>query len=177
LLIGDRVIFRYRDEESIVTQHVGLDCGADRHRSSDTNVDDPVSEPSGLLVGRHRVQFHTDIRPCSPESVEKRRHELIRRRVDEAETEPTPRPDTQLFGCPKHALRRHEELACIGEERLTVDGQRHSSGRALKQRESEVGFELPDLLTQRRLRNVEPRRSPAEVKFVGDGNKCIESTK
>ncbi len=174
-LCGDCVTDGHGNQQSIMAEHIGLHGRTHGDRAGDANVDRSVGQRPSLLVGRHRVEFDTYIGPCRPEAMQERRDELIGGRVDETEPESTPSADTKLLGSPQHALRRHEELTGMGEKRLTVGGQSHSTSCPLEQGETEVGLELADLLAQRRLSDVELRGSSPEMELVGNGDKGTEA--
>ncbi|GAA4046218.1 hypothetical protein GCM10023063_36680 [Arthrobacter methylotrophus] len=52
-------------------------------------------------------------------------------------------------------------------------GEFNLAGIALKQRRTQVGFELPNQATEGRLRYVEPLGCPAEVKLLRHGHEGL----
>ena len=61
-------------------------------------------------------------------------------------------------------------------ELFTLRREPHPPCRAMEQFDTELGLQLADLVAQRRLGNVQPFRSAAEVEFVGDDHEIPEAT-
>ena len=103
--------------------------------------------------------------------MERTRRRSSRRNPDgdgRAHQREAPRPPWQPPAPRPEAVERGAESGAVGR-------QPHPSRGALEERETEVGFELPDLLTERRLGNVKAVGGPSEVQFLGHGDEGIEA--
>ena len=67
-----------------------------------------------------------------------------------------------------------QDLPCLGEEHRPGRGQRDVVGAAFHQADAQLTLEPLHLLAQRRLRDVLPLRSPAEVQFLGQRHEVAE---
>ena len=70
-----------------------------------------------------------------------------------------------------------ERAARLDQEQAPWLGERHAPLRPREQESAEFSLELLDLLTQRRLRDVESRRSAPEMQLLGDGDEVAEMAK
>jgi hypothetical protein len=55
-------------------------------------------------------------------------------------------------------------------------GEPHGAGGALEQGQAELPFQPSNLLADRRLHDVQPRRGPAEVQLLGHGEEVLKLT-
>ena len=152
-----------------------VDRRPNRHRAGDTQVDIAVDERSGLLIGRHGVEFDIGLRPRRAKPAKEPWNELEGGRVDKAQAETTTGTNAKLLGRPGNPLRRDQKLSGVGQKGGAVGRQSHPPRGALEERETEVGFELPDLLAERRLGDVKAVSGPSEVQFLGHGDESIEA--
>ena len=155
-----------------MAEHRRVDRRPNRHRPGDTQVDVTVDERSGLLIRRHGMEFDIGLGPRRAKPAKEPWNELEGGRVDETQTE-TAAHQRKLLGRPGNPLRRDQKLSSVGQKSGAVGRQPHPS-RGARERETEVGFELPDLLTERRLGNVKAVGGPSEVQFLGHGDEGIE---
>ena len=74
-----------------------------------------------------------------------------------------------------HVRQVHpEEAEHFGQKRASCGSELHAASNALEQRRADLALEIADLTGERRLRDVEPRGSPSEVKLFGDGDQVPE---
>ena len=93
---------------------------------------------------------------------------------DEADAQPSDLSPCGAFGGALGARRLGECEARFGEKRAPRRGELHAASDALEQRRADLALEVADLTGERRLRDVEPRGSAAEVELFGDGNEVPE---
>jgi hypothetical protein len=74
-------------------------------------------------------------------------------------------------------FRRGEGAARALQEGVAGGGQLHAAAGAAQKDGAHHLLELPDLLAQRRLRDVKPPRRPAEVQLLRDGDEVAEVAK
>src|SRR5438094_6886271 len=77
--------------------------------------------------------------------------------------------------CGEHrTLDLREDLPCMFEKQSTSARQPHPSLGAFEQLDVDLFLELFDLVTERRLRDVEALRGPPEIQLFSDGNEVSE---
>jgi hypothetical protein len=74
-------------------------------------------------------------------------------------------------------IEAREHLPRLADEHATCIGQRNGSARAMQKRNPELLFEPPDCVRKPRLRDVQPRGRPTEVKLLADGDEVAEMAK
>ena len=62
------------------------------------------------------------------------------------------------------------------EERFARGGEAHAAGAAFEQLHADLGFQITNLLGQRRLRDAKPTRGLNETELFGGGNKVSKVT-
>jgi hypothetical protein len=67
-----------------------------------------------------------------------------------------------------HLVGLCQKRPCLAVQGDSGGGESHSGGRAAQQRTAEVGLQVFDGPTERRLRHVQPCGGTAEVEFLGD---------
>src|SRR3954469_9068533 len=75
------------------------------------------------------------------------------------------------------ALGEGERQPRLGQERTTACGELNAARHALEQRYLELALQVAYLPAQRRLRDVESLRGPAEVQFFRDGHEIPQMSK
>ena len=91
-------------------------------------------------------------------------------------------PDRQIAGAssggllrqPSRMIEATEDVFRLAQEHAAGVRQRHVMTAPIEQRDANFGFELPDLLAQRRLRGVEPGGGAREVQLVGDRHEVAQ---
>ena len=174
-MTGNGVVSRHGEHESVMAEHRRVDRRPNRHRAGHTQVDVAVDERSGLLIRRHGVKFDIGLGPRRAKPTKKPWNELEGGRVDETQTETTTGTNPKLFSRPGNPLRRDQKLSRMRQKGCAIGRQPHPPRGALEERKTEVGFELPDLLTECWLGNVKAVGGPAEVQFLGHGDEGIEA--
>ena len=134
-------------------------------------VDVAVDERSGLLIRRHGVKFDIGLGLRRARTAKEPWNELEGGRVDETQTKTTTGTNPKLFSRPGNPPNR--SCRAWGEG-CAVGRRPHPPRGALEERKTEVGFELPDLLTECWLGN-EGGGGPAEVQFLGHSGEGIEA--
>ena len=85
------------------------------------------------------------------------------------------------LGDARHALLHHgnavEDAPGLFEEELAALGQRHALCVATKQHRAEMVLERLDLLTERRLLDVEPRGGAGQVPGLGHRQEVAQMSK
>ena len=140
---------------------------ADIHAALDQRV------PLARIVHRHKGQFDLGIR-CA-EGMDDVGQHAVGRGTDEADRQASDRarpglPDGVFGGIhPVQNVPRPlpQDFAGGGEPDLTA--------RAVEEAGAEFLFQRLYLAGQRRLRNAEPCRRPAEMKLIGDGDEIMEA--
>lgn len=75
-----------------------------------------------------------------------------------------------------HRRRLGQEVPGRLQQRLACGGEPHGTGGALEERDPEIPLQQPDLLTERRLGDVQPLGGPPEVQFLGNGDESGKVT-
>ena len=73
-------------------------------------------------------------------------------------------------------LEAAEDVFRLAQEYATGVGQRHVMPAPFEKRDADLCFQLADLLTERRLRGMEPRGGAREVELVGHRHEVPEMT-
>jgi hypothetical protein len=76
-----------------------------------------------------------------------------------------------LCGHPRKVVDLTEHLMGFTDNSLSGSRQSHFPLRSLKKADAQFLFQLPDLLTERGLADVQTDGSTAEVQFLGNGDK------
>ena len=91
----------------------------------------------------------------------------------EAASRPTRRPPGRLRG----PLGVEQDRSGLVEECASRVRQLDATLGPVEERDAELGFELSDLLTERRLGHAQTQCRPAEVQLLGDGHEISEVPK
>ena len=79
-----------------------------------------------------------------------------------------------LFGQAAGVIDAAEDVPDLSQEDASAIGERHVMPAPIEQRNADRRFELTDLLAERRLRRVQPRRRAREVQLLGDGHEVAQ---
>ena len=138
-------------------------------QAHEADLNAPVAQRLDLLAGQQRVQLDLDAREARAPDAQHARQDVEVGGRHEAD-----RQLTDLAAA--RALRgAHRALASARARRRASARNAWPAGvsstrrlRAVEQRDAQLLLELPDLLAERRLRDVQARRGPAEVQLLGD---------
>jgi hypothetical protein len=148
-----------------------------KRRADERDVHPVAQQPAELAGEVERDETELDVRVSGAEALQNR-HREVGGIADE-------QSDTQMPGetggvCPH---LRHRPVG-IGEQPLRVLeqqpsrlGQHHMTAVTLEQWSADMAFKNPDLLTQRRHREIQPGGGTAEMQFLRHGHEIAEMTK
>ena len=111
---------------------------------------------------------------CGAEGRQRLREQVVVGDADEADGELadfTARGALRVGRCLLHA---HQDLARFLQEHLAGRREGHAPLRALEQARAQLLLQRLDLHRQRRLRQMQALRRPAEVQFFGDGHEVAQ---
>ena len=147
-----------------------LEGGLLERRTHEAHVDVPLEQ---LLDVEHRVadaQLELDVGISRAVLGDDRAGDAPRQRAGQAEAQAA---SLASAGRPRHVsglVRARQQLARLGEKRLTGGGERGAPAVALKELDPQLRLERADLLADARLRQVEALGRTAEVELLGDGD-------
>jgi len=126
-----------------------------------------------LQSGRHVLKFDANARVSASEKLQYFDQDFI------YATGHTKGKVTDLAfpGLGRHSrkmINLAEYLVCFSNDSFSCGRQTNFALRPLKQSNAEFFFELPDLLAERRLTDVQAYRRATEVKFFGDRYKVTQ---
>ena len=166
------MVGRHRGDEPLPLDRHQLELAVELgelHRPADHPDIELAADERGQLRHRRELSEHEiDIGMAVAElaqHVRERRAE--HRRADEADRERPLRSARDRPGAVGRSVDRCEDRACVLEEALARGGERHPAPVAGEQCDAELALERADLLAQRRLRDMQPRRRPMEMQLLG----------
>ena len=172
-----RVGGRERDDRSLGSHELGCHVPVRDGKDGKGDVDPPVKERFDLLPGAQGMEVEHHVRVTLQEGLQ----DLSQDAGLAGRAEPERKvPDLSVAGL---ASRHHgvvavlEDAADLLEEGAARLRQRDKMPRSMKESDSELAFEVLNLLGKRRLRDVKFVGSPAEVKFVGDRDEITQVPK
>ena len=122
-----------------------------------------------LVCQRHLGQRHIDVGKFQPKRAKRVGHEPHQHGFDVTDREA---PSKSLRGLARSRHRMGglgEREASFNEERAAGFREPHPAAIAVEQLHADFGFQIPDLIAQRRLRDAQSLRGLAEAQLFRDG--------
>lgn len=168
-------IVRQREDEVFLRDRLALQVVVHQLRPGNGEVDFPVQHRAAQLRIVHggQGQFHIGI--GGAEGADDGREHAVGGSAYEADAEPAGSALAGALHLLLHMLHQRQDLAGTGQHQLAGMGEADLAAAAVEQLRSDVLFELRNAPAERRLRDVQPRRSPAEIQLFGRRDEIPEA--
>ncbi len=165
---------RQRNDQRLLEQRFARELGVGYRRADETDVNVVSSQRGRLLRQREFAQFEPHTGMGGGELAQHRRQQ----RVDAGRHEPDRQPSdtTAIRGARKlhRGARAREDVLCLFEEARAGVSQSDLPARAGEETDAEFLLQAADGERQRRLRDRQPARGPAEVQFLGQRDEVAQ---
>ena len=163
-----------RDDQGFGDHLHRVEADAGDRRPQEADVEQPRLQRVDLVAADHLLEDQVDAGELRAAPGEQRRQEALHRAAGEADLDRARLARGDRLRDQGGALRQLEQPLRLGEEAAAGRGDAHRAAGALEQLGLERMLEDLDLPAQRRLRHVQPRRRPPEVKLLGDRDETAE---
>jgi hypothetical protein len=158
-------------------QRLALDAVHPLRMQNETDVDLAGDEPGGCLRAEVLARHHSHVRTVVRDRRQQRREYLEARRRCVAESHGSRQARAGKTRTLDRPLYCREHRPRLVEKRTAGNRDLHVTARAHKERRPEAALELLDLGAQRRLGDMQSRRSMAEVELLRNGEKITKQAR
>ncbi len=156
------------DDEPVLSQGVHGEGEVGRRRAQQRDVDRPGAQRLDLVGREHlAAEGEVDARKLLREPPRECGQETVRRRAHAPDREVSHRAGRDAPRVVSGLVDVGEDRACPLEVGPAGLGEVDAAGGAVEQLDAELGFQLADLLGERRLGHVEPLGGATEVTLLG----------
>ncbi len=129
-------------------------------------MDPAVSKRADLFLCQHFEQLELDVWVYLMECLQGERQDTVYCRAGEADSEPAASASSDLPSACRSLLVFGQEAACLDKEILPGCCQPHRAAAAINQACSDAVLDNAHLMTERRLRDVQPLGGAREIQLL-----------